>query len=54
MWDNKILSQELNSRIKVIKWMIYNKIRSYQEVGRIISEYNKNPESVLERVEGSK
>jgi len=31
-----------------------NKIRSYTEVGKIISEYHNNPEELLKKIEDSK
>ena len=53
-WDEKRLKQEINNRIKVLEWMRKNKIRSYIEVGKIISEYYKDSESVLKMIEEKK
>jgi hypothetical protein len=30
--------------------MIDNNIRDYKEVGKIVSEYSKNPDSLLDRI----
>ncbi|MCD6542515.1 MAG: type II/IV secretion system ATPase subunit [Thermoplasmata archaeon] len=46
-WDEKRLKKEMENRMKVLQWMIDNKVRSYKEVGAIIAEYYKDPESVL-------
>jgi len=54
MWSDKKLQQEIKNRKKIINWMIKNKIRSYKEVGKIISEYHNDPKSVLEKIEDSK
>jgi archaeal flagellar protein FlaI len=49
-WNEKQLKNEITNRISVLKWMIENNIRDYKEVGKIVSEYKKNPEGILERV----
>jgi flagellar protein FlaI len=49
-WSEKQLNNEIANKISVLKWMIENNIRDYKEVGKIVSEYRKNPESILERV----
>lgn len=54
MWDDKKLETELKNRIKVLKWMIDNKLRSYKDVGRVISDYYNDAKSVLKKVEDSK
>ena len=46
-WDEKRLQKEMRNRMKVLEWMLKNKVRSYKEVGAIIAEYYKDPESVL-------
>ena len=46
-WDEKRLQKEMKNRMKVLEWMLKNKVRSYKEVGAIIAEYYKDPESVL-------
>lgn len=44
---------EIRRREKVLEWLKENNIRYYKDVGKIISEYYKNPEKVLERIEGN-
>ena len=38
------------NRISILNWMIHNNIRDYKEVGKIVSEYRKNPEGILDRI----
>jgi flagellar protein FlaI len=49
-WSEKQLKNEILNRISVLKWMIEKNIRDYKEVGKIVSEYKKNSEKILERV----
>ena len=49
-WNEKQLKNEIMNRISVLKWMIDNNIRDYKEVGKIVSEYKKNPEDMLDRI----
>ncbi|KAA0015461.1 MAG: hypothetical protein FE037_02225 [Thermoplasmata archaeon] len=46
-WDEKRLKREMENRMNVLRWMIENKVRTYKEVGAIIAEYYKDPETVL-------
>lgn len=46
-WDEGRLKKEMENRMKVLQWMIDNRVRSYKEVGAIIAEYYKDPDSVL-------
>lgn len=46
-WDERRLQEEIRNRVKVLEWMVKNKVRSYKDVGAIIAEYYKDPESVL-------
>ncbi|UCF49653.1 MAG: type II/IV secretion system ATPase subunit [Thermoplasmatales archaeon] len=48
-WNDDELNQELNNRITILNWMKRKNLRSYEEVGNIVSEYRKDPKSVLER-----
>ena len=50
-WDETLLQQELENRIMILKWMMKNNLRSYEDVGRIISEYIKNPKALLKKVQ---
>jgi len=54
MWSDEKLEQELQNRIRILEWMRKNKIRSYTEVGKIISEYHNNPGELLKKIEDSK
>jgi archaeal flagellar protein FlaI len=49
-WSDVTLDQELKDRKLVLEWMIRKKTRSYEDVGRIVSEYSKDPAMVLQRV----
>ena len=49
-WTDEILKQEINNRIEILEYMKRKNLRSYGEVGRIVSEYRKDPETVLRRV----
>ena len=49
-WTENKLNQEIKNRINVLEWMQKKKLRSYTEVGEIISDYHKDPQSVLNKV----
>jgi flagellar protein FlaI len=51
-WTDKQLNDEIETRKQILKWMIDKKIFSYQDVSRIISDYNKKPEKLLNRIIG--
>ena len=53
-WDDKKLNDEIKNRKKVLEWMINKNLRSYKEVGKVISYYHKDPKLVLEKVKDSK
>ncbi len=53
-WNDKTLQIEILNRIKVLNWMKKKKIRSYLQVGKIISDYAKDPKEVLKKVESAK
>ena len=50
-WDDERLKQELEIRKKILKWMLKNNLRSYEDVGRIVSEFKKDPKAVLNRID---
>ena len=54
MWSDKQLEKEKQNRIKVLQWMIDKKIRSYKDVGEVISDYYNDAKSVLKKIEDSK
>ncbi len=47
-WNDTQLNQELQNRMEVLNWMHNKDIRSYSDVGKIVSKYHKDPESVFE------
>jgi len=49
-WNDKHLHQELENRKLILKWMMKNNLRSYEEVGRIVADYSKDPQMLLEKV----
>jgi len=49
-WNDEQLNQELSNRTVILEWMKRRNLRSYEQVGKIVSEYRKNPESVLRKV----
>jgi len=48
-WDEERLHQELENRKKVIKWLVRENLRSYKDVGRIVSDYSRKPKVVLKK-----
>ena len=51
-WSETRLNQELDNRVMILEWMRKKNIRDYMEVGKIVSEYRKYPETLLKRVKG--
>ena len=49
-WSDQRLNQEAKNRIEVLEWMVRNKIRSYEDVGKVVLEYSKDPETVLTKI----
>jgi flagellar protein FlaI len=49
-WTIEQLNEEFEKRKNIISWMQKNDLRSYKDVGRIISEYKKDPESILLKI----
>jgi len=48
-WTEDQLNKELENRMLILEWMKKKNIRSYKEVGRVVSEYNKYPEELLKK-----
>ena len=48
------LNQELENRKLILKWMMKSNLRSYEDVGKIVAEYDKDPQSVLKKVKDDK
>ena len=49
-WSDERQQQELDNRMVVLEWMKRKNLRSYKDVGKIVTEYRKNPEAVLKKV----
>jgi len=49
-WTDARLNQELENRKNVLLWMMEKNYRTYKDVGRIVSEYTKNPQAVLKKI----
>jgi flagellar protein FlaI len=49
-WSEKRLEEELENRKLILEWMLKNNLRDYKEVGKIVSDYDKYPEKLLEKV----
>jgi flagellar protein FlaI len=49
-WSDEQLQNELNNRKEILMWMQKQKLRSYKDVGKIVTSYTKDPNSVLEQV----
>ncbi|HEC81266.1 MAG TPA: hypothetical protein ENI42_02405 [Thermoplasmatales archaeon] len=45
------LQQELNNRVKVIRWAVKKGIYAFRDVSQLINEYVENPEELIKRVE---
>ncbi len=50
-WTEEQLKMEISNRIKLLEWMMKKEIRSYQDFGKIIADYQKYPKEVLKKVE---
>jgi len=48
-WTDDHLKKELTNRKTVLEWMDKKNIRTYQEVGKIVSEYHKYPDAILKK-----
>ena len=44
-WPEDALHEELKRRQHILEWMQEKKIKSYKEVGKIVSMYTKNPQA---------
>lgn len=49
-WSDETLHQEIQNRIAILEWMVKKNLRSYRDVGSVVLEYSKDPESVLLKV----
>jgi len=51
-WTEAQLNKELENRKFILEWMKRNNIRDYKTVGKVVSEYHKNPETLLKKARG--
>ena len=43
--------EDIERREKIIRWMTYKRLTSYQDVGRVITEYYRRPSKIISMVE---
>ena len=48
-WTEEQLLDELEKRKLMLSWMLKNDIRDYKDVGRIVADYSKYPEKLIEK-----
>lgn len=49
-WTQQQLDAELQKRQEVIQWMADENIRSYKQVGKIVAQYKKNPQQIINKI----
>lgn len=49
----KSLWEEIQRRVTVLEWMKKENIRYYEDVGRIVATYYKNPDQILDKIKGA-
>ncbi|WFN34759.1 type II/IV secretion system ATPase subunit [Methanogenium sp. S4BF] len=49
-WSDTRMREELKRRQEILEWMRLKKIRHFQEVGKVLLSYYRNPETVMELV----
>ena len=49
-WSDARMKEELKRRQEILEWMRLKKIRHFQEVGRVLLSYYRDPETVMELV----
>ena len=48
-WTEERLSQEIENRKIILKWMSNKDLRGYRDVGRVVSDYHKYPDELLKK-----
>ena len=48
--NEESIAEELERRIKVLRWLAENKIRDYMRVSSYINKYYKDPEKTLKEL----
>ncbi len=51
-WTEAQLNKELENRKFLLEWMVKKNIRDYKTVGKVVSDYHKNPEPLLKKARG--
>jgi archaeal flagellar protein FlaI len=51
-WTEEQLEEELENRKFIIQWMIDTDKRDYREVGKIVAEYESQPQELLKKARG--
>ena len=50
-WNKKQLKKEIETRKKILNWMMKNNLRSYEAVGKIVAQYVKDPQVINKMME---
>jgi len=50
-WDEAELRDEIESRERVLRYLIENDIRDYRDIGAVTNEYYSNKEELMEKIE---
>jgi flagellar protein FlaI len=48
--NDKEITENLSEKKSILLWMVKNKVKDINKVGRIVSDYYKDPESILKEV----
>lgn len=48
-WNETELDEELGNRKTVLRWMIKKDLRDYRDVGKIVAEYERHPEKIIDK-----
>jgi hypothetical protein len=50
----KEIAATLNERGEILEWLVWNKIGSVEEVGKVFAQYSRDPDSVIQMIKESK
>lgn len=48
-WNEAELDKEFTNRKTVLQWMIKKDMRDYRDVGKIVAEYERHPEKIIDK-----
>jgi len=48
-WSEEQFDEELERRKTVLRWMIKENLRDYRDVGRIVAEYERHPDKIVDK-----